>query len=554
MSLTSRHATDSAARLLDGLRDALLCRKSIGAQGSVRTLFQATDLPKSLWGCAATLYQPTTPRIMVVRATQPMAFENVRAALNQLMKHDRFDEFAIHDWNRCRLQIDFIVNEPDAIELATLSDSALPEIQGRISGLKSKQGTDRQGFSSEAQQAVCDGYSEIGAPWQVQMVSTWPEPKRLTRFELGVDGLRIVKDRKRRYFLPGDAFVHSILGIGQLRRHIQRLFPGDDIEQLTYYRFRSLSFVSGVEPGSWVPLYRGLPPVPEVNDASLLQAARAGSKWIADSLQPDGRFVYYYDAATDKGRDHEHPTRDPVTDPYYNLLRHGGGIITMLLDEQLRLIQGRDIIGHRRHVIESAIEFLIEQLVTYRTDDGQQAAYALYNRKAKLGGSGIGLYVLALYQHLYRDARYAGPAKLLANHLINELNDQGEFRYYHIYLDKPVGWAENQRYFSFYYPGEAILGLSHFSQHVCQSDVERQHVFDKLHRALRFLLRERPHLHKEHFQTLPADSWLMMGINDLWDIAEFQQDEYKQFVFDDADQMVRLMYTEEDALYPDYVG
>ena len=196
----------------------------------------------------------------------------------------------------------------------------------------------------------------------------------------------------------------------------------------------------------------------------------------------------------------------------------------------------------------------MRQLVPYKTTNGNEAAYALYNRKAKLGGSGIGLCALAMYQRLLGDDRHAKAAQRLATHLANEINDQGEFRYYHIYLDKPVAWEDNQRFFSFYYPGEAILGLSQYCQHVCASEVERRIIFDKTHQALRFLLRARPVLHQEHYQTLPSDSWLMMGINDLWEIPEFREDEYKQFVFDDADQMVRLMYTEADALYPDYVG
>ena len=161
--------------------------------------------------------------------------------------------------------------------------------------------------------------SSIGSSWQIQVVDGLPNAlaslrpgvaphpaiapttvslgararftAKQARFEVGVDGLRIVKEGKRRYFLPGDAFVFSILGLGQLRRHVGRLFPGEKIEALTFQRFRSISFVSGVEPGSWVPLYRGLPPVHEVKDASLLHAARAGTKWIADSLQPDERPV-----------------------------------------------------------------------------------------------------------------------------------------------------------------------------------------------------------------------------------------------------------------------
>lgn len=590
---------------LNRLRNCVRDADTLASELEQLDAWSLTDgVPSRFWGFVITLYQPGLERLMVARIESNQSLDNIRRTLECVRLHPRFGEFDLSDWNRCRMQVDFIEDEPQLVDLATLSDTALPNATGL-----SDAGSGHHGFAGTSSMAsreagVQSCVEHAGEDWQVQ-VADWTDAistkRPMTRFELGVDGLRIVKEGKRRYFLPGDAFVKSILGIGQLRRHIQRLFPGDDIEQLTYYRFRSLSFVSGVakegekgrqgegETGkrengcSWLPLYRGLPPVPEVNDASLTQAARAGTKWIADNLQPDGRFVYYYDAATDTGRDHEHPTRDPVTDPYYNLLRHGGGAITLLLDEQLSLAQRRresfsaecvsdgQVSGRkrlptpstiapstsaeqRRIVIEKATSFFVDQLVNYETADGEQAAFSLYNRKAKLGGSGIGLYMLAMYQHTFEDERYAGDAERIANHLVSEINDQGEFRYYHVYLDKPVLWEENQHYFSFYYPGEAILGLSQYCQHVCKSEGTRQQVFAKIHQALRFLLRDRPHLHKEHYQSLPSDSWLMMGINDLWDVAEFQQDEYSKFVFDDADQMVRLMYTEEDALYPDYVG
>ncbi|MBC8352359.1 MAG: UDP-N-acetylmuramoyl-tripeptide--D-alanyl-D-alanine ligase [Planctomycetes bacterium] len=583
-----------STEFLDALRRQLQDQSVEPDKTRLGQLFENTDFPKSFWAFAMTLYQPGVDRLMVVRAAQGTAFENVRQAMRRIPEHPRFGEFDLTDWRRCRMQVDFIVDEPQPIELSMLSDSVLPDEGGPLAQFPANDVATDRSRDRGARHSESDGYIEdVGSPWQVQ-VSNWAELKQRTRFELGVDGLRIVKEGKRRYFLPGDAFVRSILGIGQLRRHIQKLFPGDDIEQLTYYRFRSLSFVSGVEEGTWLPLYRGSPPVPEVNGASLTQAARAGTQWIADNLQSDGRFIYYYDVATDTCRDHEHPKRDPNTDPYYNLLRHSGAVITLLLDEQLRLEEDGDRIRDRRRpeqgsaqfrhlrqqtvpelrrlvpaygssassdetsshrkATERACNFFAEQLVTYKTRDGNEAAYALYNRKAKLGGSGIGLYSLALFQRLLDDKQYAIAAKQLARHLVSEINDQGEFRYYHIYLDEPVTWNENQRYFSFYYPGEAILGLSHYCQHVCQAEDERRIVYDKTHQALRFLLRERPRLHQEHYQTLPSDSWLMMGINDLWDVAEFQQDEYKKFVFDDADQMVRLMYTAEDALYPDYVG
>ena len=344
---------ESAAAFCTQIRNALATNGTLDIPRKAHLeCFEGGGLPASFWGFAVTLYQPGAERLMVVRAAQQTALENVRQVLRQIPNHPRFGEFDVSDWIRCRMQVDFIVDEPQPVVLAELSDAVLPELGLRAGHTGGSDVTASQPLTENAHHGELSG---CFAPWQMQ-VENWTMPTKQTRFELGVDGLRIVKEGKRRYFLPGDAFVHSILGMSQLRRHIQRLFPGDDIEKLTYYRFRSISFVSGVkgmeegemrrqgdgESGKgesdgcrWLPLYRGLPPVPEVNDASLLQAARAGTKWIADNVQSDGRFTYYYDAATDTRRDHEHPTRDPETDPYYNLLRHAGGVITLLWDEEL---------------------------------------------------------------------------------------------------------------------------------------------------------------------------------------------------------------------------
>lgn len=207
-------------------------------------------------------------------------------------------------------------------------------------------------------------------------------------------------------------------------------------------------------------------------------AARAGTQWMVDNFQEDGRLTYYYDPASDTQNDHEHPNRDWKVDPYYNLLRHSGGVVTMLLDEQLRRLPSESKADHAgeivkpeatdlRRVIDRSCEFFCRQLIEYQTESGAEAAYALYNRKSKLGGSGIGLFSLAFHQRLDADTSYTPEARRLSNHLVNEINGDGEFCYYNVYLDQPVSREDNQRYFSFYYPGEAILGLSHFAQHVC---------------------------------------------------------------------------------------
>lgn len=59
-----------------------------------------------------------------------------------------------------------------------------------------------------------------------------------------------------------------------------------------------------------------------------------------------------------------------------------------------------------------------------------------FNRKAKLGGSGLGLYMLAMYQKRFHDTRYADQARRLCRHLVSDILDTGEFMYYHVYLDQ----------------------------------------------------------------------------------------------------------------------
>ena len=133
-------------------------------------------------------------------------------------------------------------------------------------------------------------------------------------------------------------------------------------------------------------------------------------RWLIENQFENGQFVYYYDAATDSRRDHEHPKRDPEKNPYYNLLRHGGAGLTLLFCEELRqrclndaslLVRLGDAdlrLDNRLRLVKAiqrTCDWFVEQLVPYKTTAGEDAAYPLFNRKAKLGGAGIGLYMLA---------------------------------------------------------------------------------------------------------------------------------------------------------------
>ena len=365
------------------------------------------------------------------------------------------------------------------------------------------------------------------------------------RFEPGIDGFRFEQPDKVRYFLPGDAFVRSVQSDGQLRSYLERLLKTDDLASVNASRFVTRSYISFGE--TWLRLYRGIPVRPTLQRAHVEMATTQAIEHVLRHMRPEGRFLYYYDSAKDSFVDREHPKRDPETDPYYNILRHSGGGLLLLFDYPLskdpRLLEA----------VKKAIDYLIAQVRVYTLPDGRSAGYVFYNRKAKLGGTGIALALLCEYQRLSGDTTYRAWAERLKNHVLNEISDTGEFRYYRVFLDEEISWRENQDYFGFYYPGEAVLGLAAYHNYIA-ADAEKKELRTKLRRALRFLLEVRPIVHRGHYTALPSDSWLMMGINEAWNAPELRDPKYAEFVFKDADKMVALTYTTEDALYPDYPG
>ncbi len=459
--------------------------------------FQATTFPKKFYGIALILYQPKDPRIVVVRRGKDL--EILKTVVRQMMIHPRFKKFDLENPQKSRIQLDFIL-------------------------------------------------SEMSPPFSFEQLN--PYEINSERFEIGVDGLRMSDGVKTRYLLPGDAFVFSLMSLGQLQRHIQRNFGVKSLQKIRLQRFISKSYVSfskAHEKETWVELYRGYPVLGPMKPSQLESAARTGVDYLIQHQKPNGQFLYYYDAARDSFRDHEHPKRDPIKDPYYNELRHAGGALLLLHD--YRISKNEKLLAP----VRLAIDFLLKLAVPYKLPGGQEAAYFYYNKKSKLGGSGIGLYLLAEYQRLTADQRYEKDAHLIARHLLSQITATGEFLYYYIYLDERVKESDNQKYFSFYYPGEALIGLAAYYKTIAKED-DKAILRQKMESALHFLLEVRPQTHARYYQPLPSDSWLMMAIHELWDIPEMQKDSYKEFVYSDAEKMIHHMYTEENALYPDYPG
>lgn len=483
--------TEEKARFLRALRRAVTEPETqIDTMRELRESFYLSGFSPGYRGVILALYQPGQQRILVARRGIE-TFATILQSMQAMRSHARMSNFDFKDKIKCRLQVDFILDEPRQIN-----------------------------------------YDEINF--------TLIDPNR---FEFGVDGLRVSHEGKTRYFLPGDAFIRSILGDGRLRNAIQASFKDVPFEELRLQRFHSFSFIHYAD--DWYEMYRGYPLINSMGKEDLEGAARQGIDFVLKNQREDGSFLYFYDAEKDNFVDHEHPKRDPNKNPYYNSLRHSGGGLLLLY--HYKLYKDESMI----EPVRRAIQWVVDNLVEYETPGGRKAAHLFYNRKSKLGGTGIALYLFAEYRNVTGDTQFDGWAKLMKEHLISEIRETGEFYYYHIY---PGIEKDDPRLFSFYYPGEAMNGLVTYYKYVATDEAEKKELIEKMQLAMNFLVVERPKVHANQYASLPSDSWLMMSVNEMWDIPEMQIDLYKDFVFSDADQMIDHQYHRHNALYHDSLG
>ncbi|MFA6016279.1 MAG: hypothetical protein WC742_14570 [Gallionellaceae bacterium] len=450
--------------------------------------FAETHFPQQFKRLIVILYASVHKRILVSRAGGSEGGK-FSSTFKRILVHPRCMEMAKQPF---RLQIDFVLESPVSVDYS----SAGSELTGNL------------------------------------------------HFEIGVDGLLILGlDGKTHIFVPGDGYVRSVMTMGQLREYLNKIYGEDYLREAEFKRFRSKSFISGQD--SWLPLYRGHPVVGALTKHKIEHAAELAIGHIQRTQEKNGQFLYYYDAAMDSRRDHEHPKRHPDKNPYYNILRHCGGALTCIYYEKYSR-EGKTLGNVCR-----AIDYLIAQ-AKVQDYSGREGAYIYSEKKSKLGGTGIALYLLADYQLVTGDDRYREWADRFAWHLLNQITANGEFIYYNIYLDKPVSEKENQNHFSFYYPGESVCGLAKYLHLI---DAGSRGVFvEKLRKALDFLLLVRPVTRASEYSAVPSDGWLMMGIMELWDFEEMRDPMYADFVFSDAQKMIDHMYKVIDAPYPDYAG
>lgn len=383
------------------------------------------------------------------------------------------------------------------------------------------------------------------------------------RFEPGVTGIKIVLDNNTYLYTPTDAWVNSQMDLKSalntiLRKTYIKNITNKISERIEILRntphecfiIKSKAFVTYKD--DILPLYRGNI-LREYSTDEIKKQALSGADWIVKYQKGNGQYLYYYDAKEDNYIDHEHPER-PEDNLYYNDLRHCGGIVTLIRAYQLT--KDKKYLKSAKKGLDFIVSITKEHNINEET-----GAYVFYNKKAKLGGTGMILIAMMKYREESGDKSYDEYIKKYTRHLLSRIYKTGEFLGYYIHPNFQNGEPliemsdeERRETFSFYYPGEALLGLALFANYFKDDEPLRQKVLEKSKLALDWIVDERPKIYSDMFTSLPSDAWLMQAIEEWTSNPEFKKDNYINFVLNDAQTMINKCYTKDDSPFIDYEG
>lgn len=436
--------------------------------------------------------------------------ETINRDIDQIKKHKLFSEFDIKNPDKCRIMIEY-VTEQTPVKLNHLTHFNFKE----------------------------------------------------TRFEPGITGLKFIIDKTPYIYMPTDAWIQSQMDLKSvlntiLRKTYIKSLTNKISERISILKntphecfiIKSKTFITYKE--EILPLYRGNI-LYEYTPDGIKEQALKGADWIVKNIKDDGRYLYYYDCKDDNYKDHEHPNA-PEDNLYYNDLRHCGGIITLIRAFQLT----KDF--KYLNTAKKGLDFITTITKEHHTEYGT-GAYVFYNKKAKLGGTGMILIAMMKYRCETNDKSYDEFIKKYARHLISRIYKTGEMLGYFINPNvqngnKLINMSDEERRatFSFYYPGEALLGLALFANHFKDDNELVNTVKEKSKTALDWIVDERPKIYADLFTPLPSDSWLMQAIEEWSNNPDFIKDNYTNFVFNDANTMIEKSYKKDDSPYIDYEG
>ena len=496
------------AKLLSAIRKSLATGEPLSLKGLELANFIKYNPSETL--TYITLFQAGT-KFIRYGSRRNNFLVTLNRVIEMLRKHKRFSEFDVADENKCRIMLEYMTDR-------------------RKTDLKK---LNQFYFNDD-------------------------------RFEIGINGLELKFDGTSYYYMPTDAVTMSHMGLAQALNTLAKKTPVAKItdkiferiklleqdKKAEFYLFKSKAFVSYKD--KCIPLYRGNVLYDEFDIDTLFNQMKTSVDWLIKNMYDDGRFLYYYDCCDDTRKDHEHPNRSE-DNLYYNDLRHCGGIISLV-----RLYQ---LTSDEKYIAaaKKALDWSVSITREHDTQWGK-GCYAFLNKKAKLGGTGVLLVAMMQYRISTGDASYDEYIKGYARHLLSRICPSGEFLGYYIHPAYNNGEPliemndeERKATFSFYYPGEALLGLALFANNFPDENLVAE-VKKMAEKALDWIVDERPKIYADLFTKLPSDAWLMQAIEEWSKNEDFEKENYLAFVFNDARTMIQLTYNRDDSPYIDYEG
>jgi hypothetical protein len=317
---------------------------------------------------------------------------------------------------------------------------------------------------------------------------------------IGVEGIFVTRDGSSgASILPGEIVSHAAFHdsrptrldhdkIGALLAQRAGATTGD-LASMRAYAFRAASFVESSSHDRALPLFRGMVErLPEVTPAALIAGVQAGAEYLARVLGPQGRYVYMYQAGTDRD------------DTSYGWLRHAG--TTYALFEAY----GELGVPEFRAKGERALAYLESRLVKDGAGDGKYIVDGNDEEQQKVGGAGLALLAFTEHAAVTGDRSKLETMRALARSIMSRQYEDGRYRA-NADLPQPEGKALKKE--PVYYVGEAVLGL----MRLYALDPQQAYL-DSARRAADWVVRVRDAAVSEDEQE--HDHWISYAFNDLY--------------------------------------
>ncbi|MEM9541616.1 MAG: hypothetical protein AAGA60_19240 [Cyanobacteria bacterium P01_E01_bin.42] len=274
--------------------------------------------------------------------------------------------------------------------------------------------------------------------------------------------------------------------------------------QITLYRFSSTSFFCNSK--KLVSLYRGhrvLNPQKLTPDL-LLEGAIAAGKYLQETMNDEGEFLYDYNPQTHK------------IGQKYNILHHAGTLYALL--ELYEKTQDSELL----ETILNGISYLLQFVQT--CPDPGIGTCLVEEGWIKLGGNALAAIALSKYTQLTQDKPYIPLILELGKRLQSLQQENGEF------VAHKQSYPEGKilDFVSDIYPGEAIFAL------LCLYRLTEDLTWlESAENGIHYLLDKQTKSKK----PIPPDPWLLWSLNQLF--RDRDNAEYHDFAMSSIEAIAR---------------